>query len=66
MSMSTRSIIEARREQMFPVLEPVEIERLRRFGELRSYAPGEALAKVGDPGPGLTIILGGEVEIHTA
>src|SRR5215211_6811605 len=63
MSMSTRSIIDTRREQMFPVLEPIEIERLRRFGELRSYAHGEALAKVGDPGHGLTIILAGEVEI---
>jgi thioredoxin reductase (NADPH) len=61
--MPARSIIDTRREQMFPVLEPVEIERLRRFGELRSYAHGEALAKVGDPGHGLTIILAGEVEI---
>src|SRR5215211_2287025 len=63
MSMSTRSIIDTRREQMFPVLGSLEIERLRRFGELRSYAHGEALAEVGDPGHGLTIILGGEVEI---
>ena len=61
--MPTRSIIDTRREQMFPVLEPVEMERLRRFGELRSYAHGEALAKVGEPGHGLTVILAGEVEI---
>jgi hypothetical protein len=29
---------------MFPTLEPVEIERVRRFGEVRSYRAGEALA----------------------
>jgi thioredoxin reductase (NADPH) len=64
MPMPTRSIIDTRREQMFPVLDPPDIERLRRFGELRSYAPGEALAQVGDPGHGLTIILSGAVEIN--
>ena len=56
-------LIEARREQMFPTLEPAEIDRLRRFGERRDYAPGEALLRVGEPGHGLTIILSGEVEI---
>jgi len=30
-------IIEARRAQAFPTLEPAEIERVRRFGTLRSY-----------------------------
>ena len=31
MAPSTQTIIEKRRDQMFPVLEPVEIERVRRF-----------------------------------
>jgi thioredoxin reductase (NADPH) len=48
---------------MFPVLEPQEIERVRRFGEARSYKAGEALAKVGDVGHGLIIILAGHVDI---
>jgi thioredoxin reductase (NADPH) len=48
---------------MFPVLEPFEIERVRRFGEVRSYEGGEALTKVGGIGPGLTIILSGSVEV---
>jgi thioredoxin reductase (NADPH) len=48
---------------MFPVLEPVEIERVRRFGEVRSYGAGEALAKVGEKGHGLAVILAGTVEI---
>ena len=57
------SIIDTRRDQMFPVLEPAVIERLRRFGEVRSYRPGEALVSVGDAGHGLTIILAGKVDI---
>jgi len=48
---------------MFPVLEPAEIERVRRFGKVRSYGVGAALAKVGEVGLGLTIILGGKVNI---
>lgn len=61
--MAAHSIMDTRRDQMFPVLEPAEIERLRRFGEMRSYGPGEALAQVGDAGHGLTIILAGKVDI---
>jgi len=48
---------------MFPDLARAEIERLRRFGEFRSYGEGEALAKVGEGGLGLTIILSGRVDI---
>src|SRR4029077_594410 len=51
------------RHQMFPVLEPFEIERVRRFGKVRSYDDGATLAKVGEVGPGLIIILAGQVEI---
>src|SRR4029077_5035923 len=51
------------RHQMFPVLEPFEIERVRRFGKVRSYDDGATLAKVGEVGPGLTIILTGQVEV---
>ena len=57
------SIIDTRRDQMFPVLEPFEIERVRRFGKMRSYDDAAALVKVGQVGPGLTIILTGQVEV---
>jgi thioredoxin reductase (NADPH) len=57
------SIIDSRREQMFPMLEQSEIERVCRFGERRRYAAGEALAKVGESGHGLSIILAGKVEV---
>ena len=63
MAAPTQSIIDTRSHQMFPVLEPAEIERVRRFGKVRSYGAGEALAKVGEVSLGLTIILGGNVEI---
>ncbi len=48
---------------MFLYLEPEEIERVRRFGEVRSYAAGEALFKVGDMGHGLFVILSGHVDL---
>ncbi len=37
MAQTVHSTIEARRDQMFPVLEPAEIERLARFGERISH-----------------------------
>jgi thioredoxin reductase (NADPH) len=61
--MAQTSIIETRAAQMFPVLAPAEVERMRRFGTPRSYAPGEALVQVGDTGRGLTVILSGEVAV---
>src|SRR5436309_969351 len=63
MAAPAQSIIDTRRHQMFPALEAAEIERVRRFGKFRSYGAGEALAKVGEVGLGLTIILGGNVDI---
>jgi thioredoxin reductase (NADPH) len=63
MAAATQSIIDTRRHQMFPTLERAEIERVRRFGEVRSYAAGQALAKVGQVGEGLSIILAGKVDI---
>ena len=57
------SIIERRRDQMFPELDPFEIERMRRFAEARSFAQGEAIFTAGQVGPGLVVILSGEVDI---
>jgi thioredoxin reductase (NADPH) len=55
--------LETRREQMFPRLEPSEIQRLVRFGDPRTYAAGEFLARVGKPGLGLIALLSGTVAI---
>jgi CRP-like cAMP-binding protein len=57
------SVFETRREQVFPILEPAEIERLRRFGEVRRFEAGETLRRIGEAGHGLAVILTGRVEI---
>src|SRR4051794_9266965 len=63
MAAATQSIVDTRRHQMFPVLDPAEIERMRRFGSMRSYAAGEALVEVGKPGVGLMVIVTGDVNV---
>jgi thioredoxin reductase (NADPH) len=57
------SIIDQRGEQMLPVLDALEIERVRRFGECRSFAKGAALLTIGQVGPGLMVILSGRVDV---
>jgi thioredoxin reductase (NADPH) len=52
-----------RHEQTFPALTSREIERMRRFGELRRYKHGEALCETGKPGPGMFVVLSGHVAI---
>jgi thioredoxin reductase (NADPH) len=63
MASSARPVIETRYEQMFPTLESAEIERLRRFGETRTYGVGERLVTTGEPSPGMLVILQGEVAV---
>src|SRR5437868_9018190 len=53
----------ARYEQTFPTLTPHEIDRMRRFGEIRRYKSGEALFEAGKPGPGMFVVLAGHVSI---
>ena len=59
---TTSSLIETRRDQILPVLDAADIERVRRFGSPRSFAAGEALVKAGDVGRGLSIVLAGKIE----
>ena len=63
MTLPSRPIIETRFDQLFPTLDVSELERLRRFGETRSYAAGEALLTAGEVAPGLVVILSGEVAV---
>src|ERR1700729_3268876 len=55
--------IDNRNEQMFPKLTPTEINRLRRFGEIRHYAPGEALFVTGSVAPGMCVLIKGSVRV---
>ena len=57
------SVRDTRAEQMFPILSPAEIDRLRRFGEERHFAAGAVLAGVGDTGIGMRVILSGAVDV---
>jgi thioredoxin reductase (NADPH) len=57
------SIIATRGPQMFPKLEASEIDRLRRFGEVRHYAANEPIFKVGEVAPGLVVIVNGKVRV---
>jgi thioredoxin reductase (NADPH) len=57
------STIDMRREQMFPRLEPREIDRFRRFGEIRRYAAGEALFVTGERAPGMAVVIKGSVRV---
>src|SRR6516162_2447237 len=60
---SQRSIIERRGDQMLPKLDPLEIERARRFGTGRTFAAGDVLYTTGQVSPGLMVILSGQVEV---
>jgi thioredoxin reductase (NADPH) len=64
MSASNPSIIDTRRDQIFPILDTMEIERTRRFGELRRFGTGEALATAGQIGEGFGIVLEGRVDVY--
>jgi thioredoxin reductase (NADPH) len=58
----TQPLAETRGAQMFLRFNDDEIDRLSRFGQARSYNKGDMLARIGEPGPGLMLILSGRVE----
>ena len=53
----------SRFQQMFPVLSPAEIDRVRRFGQVRRFPDGDLLFRTGQPVPGMYVILSGKVAI---
>ncbi|MGN6236538.1 FAD-dependent oxidoreductase [Dyella sp.] len=61
--MGTNTTALRRADQMFPVLPPEDIARIRRFGEPREYAAGEAVFRTGQRGIGLILVLAGRVDI---
>ena len=62
MPQTPQPIIETRYDQMFPILESSEIDRIRRFGSVRSFAVGETVMKAGDVESGFAVILAGQIE----
>jgi len=61
--MSFPSTLDQRRDQVFLKFDPAEIERMRAFGDVRSFAAGERLMTAGQVAPGLFIILTGRVAV---
>ena len=51
----------SRREQMFPKLAPAEINRLRRFGTVHTWQPGEILFDPSTRGAGMFVLLSGRI-----
>ena len=63
MASSFRSIAAQRYDQIVPTLDPLEIERVRRFGEVRSFAAHQALLTTGQVAAGFMVILAGKVAL---
>jgi thioredoxin reductase (NADPH) len=58
-----QDLIATRGAQMFPKLSDEELGRVKRFGEPISFAAGEMVARVGEVGLGLLLILKGRVNV---
>lgn len=53
------SEIASRRHQAFPVLTDTDLARIGRFGTLQRYKRGARVFAVGEPGPGMFVVLKG-------
>src|SRR5262245_18239215 len=60
---TTNAALASRFHQMFPVLSAAEIDRVRRFGDVRRFPGGELLFQAGEAVPGMYVILSGRVAI---
>ena len=59
----TPQALSTRRHQMYARLDEAEIERVRRFGTLQAYRPGEYLTSIGLPTRGMFVMLTGTVTV---
>jgi len=55
--------MDTRRDQMFPLLLPEEIDRIRRFGDIAHAKAGAMLAQAGEVSPGLMVVLEGRARV---
>ena len=51
---TSNAALEPRFHQMFPVLSAAEVDRVRRFGEVRRFPAGDFLLQAARPSPGCT------------
>jgi thioredoxin reductase (NADPH) len=57
------SLIDTRREHLFPKLSPAEIDRLHRYGEVRRFSAGSLLMSAGKPSPGMIVLISGATTV---
>ena len=57
------SALTSRFQQMFPVLSDAEINRVRRFGEIKRFSAGEWLFQAGEAVPGMYVVLSGRIAV---
>jgi len=60
--MPTPSLLE--RHPLLVNLEPAQLERIARAGEIESYNPGEPIVVAGTLGDALFLILSGQTAVH--
>ncbi len=58
------SVIDTRRDQIFPVLGSHDFARLKRFGEIRTFPAGTLIMKAGEVAPGLAFVLKGTIDVR--
>jgi thioredoxin reductase (NADPH) len=61
---TSNAALASRFHQMFPVLSDTEIDRVRRFGEVKRFPTGELLFQQGEAVSGMYVILSGRVAIE--
>ncbi|MEP7242495.1 MAG: FAD-dependent oxidoreductase [Gammaproteobacteria bacterium] len=64
MAFAPSTVLEQRREQMFPTLTPAQVDAVRRFGgEAQCYAPQEVAVQFGQVGAPAVLVLKGYLEV---
>jgi thioredoxin reductase (NADPH) len=57
------TVIETRRDQVYPILTPAEVDRIRHFGHVQTFEPGALLVRTGERGHGLIVMLSGAIAV---
>ena len=64
MAFAPSTVLEQRREQMFPQLSPAQVEAAKRFGGTpRRFGPNEAVFHIGDIAAPAWLVLSGHIEV---
>jgi thioredoxin reductase (NADPH) len=62
--MGEKTVLDTRRDQMFPHLDDHDFSRLRRFGEICHFPAGTLIMKAGEVAKGLAFVLKGEIDVR--